>query len=103
MRMPNGLKGNRLSLILAVLSKHARMPLYKVPPPLAPPSALTSVISYQYHAGTTLPCIGCQANGAPFVLAFLCSFCSCGPALQMSGCMICKACSRAPWSDWSGG
>lgn len=30
MRVPNGLKGNRLSLILAVLSKHARMPLYKV-------------------------------------------------------------------------
>lgn len=32
-RVPNGLKGNRLSLILAVLSKHARMPLYKVPTP----------------------------------------------------------------------
>ncbi|KAK9843738.1 hypothetical protein WJX81_004492 [Elliptochloris bilobata] len=29
-RVPNGLKGNRLSLILAVLTKHARMPLYKV-------------------------------------------------------------------------
>jgi len=28
--VPNGLKGTRLSLILAVLSKHARMPLYKV-------------------------------------------------------------------------
>ena len=97
MRMPNGLKGNRLSLILAVLTKHARMPLYKVPSPLAPPSAHTSVVSYQFHASTTLPCIGSQPNGAPFVQALLCSFCSSGPALQMIGCMSCKAGCRAPW------
>ena len=59
-RVPNGLKGNRLSLILAVLSKHARMPLYKVPAPAPAGFCDTVAWSVPAHAHA----IGYECNMA---------------------------------------